>query len=202
MDPFVDQALIVDAGALDRGGSDEAAGHVDLEGDVGAGFCHRVDDAFNLNPLPVLGAGQQVREGDRRGLAGNPGGSEDGDAGLIDDGGEVAGGAYAGDIDQGAGERGASGPDGIARDRGIDAAGAVTQEEGNAPLVQVAVEVGDDGLDVDGIAAAGLVRGEAVGLAQGGEGAQRLRLSARRRLVLSGRRLRPHGGRKGQKEKS
>jgi hypothetical protein len=49
-------------------------------------------------------------------------------------------------------------------------------------------------LDVDGIAAAGLVGGESVGLAQGSEGAQRLRRGVPRRLVLIGRRLRPRGG--------
>ena len=115
-------------------------------------------DAFNLYPLTIFIAGEQLGESDGFSLTGQAGDSHDGDARAIDDGSEVAWRTNAGDIDERAGDRRWPGPDCSNGDAGVDAAGAVMQEEGDAPRVQVGVVIGNDGADTNGVAAAGLCR--------------------------------------------
>ena len=57
VDPLVHEMGVVDARALDGEGADKAAGHGDLEGDVGVGFADGVDDALDLDPVAIFVAG-------------------------------------------------------------------------------------------------------------------------------------------------
>ena len=105
MDPGIDQVPIVDVRALHRHGADRAIGHCDAKSDIDVRLDYRTNDAFDLQPLAIVDAGEQLWQGNQLGAGGKGSIAEDGDMGLVDDGCEVAWSDDAYDVDKGAGKR-------------------------------------------------------------------------------------------------
>ena len=91
MHPSVDQGPVVDARLTDRGGIDRAAVHRNLEGGSDIRLHDGMDDAFDLDPLAILGAGAQAGESHGFSIGRQARVAEDGDVGLVDDTRIVAG---------------------------------------------------------------------------------------------------------------